>query len=120
MFFSCRIKDSPKILSVCGRGHRRHFRRQGCQYLVWRRSRERARWPGPKIRRRASGSDRAEFLVRGKTKGSGPVEFHLIYKSRLKPENLRAYLPQSGRPVDPVRDLYCLMPTILLDYVAPP
>jgi hypothetical protein len=66
------------------------------------------------------GNDRVEFLVRGKAKGGGPVEFRLTYKLRMKAENLLAYLPQSGQPVEPVRDLQCLMPAILLDYVETP
>jgi hypothetical protein len=66
------------------------------------------------------GNDRTEFLVRGKAKGGGPVEFRLIYKLRMKPDNLRVYLPQSGQTVEPVRDLQCLMPWILLDFVETP
>jgi hypothetical protein len=66
------------------------------------------------------GNDYAKFIVRGKAKGGEAVEFTLIYKLRVTPEKLRAYLPQPGPPLLSVPDTYCLISTILLDYVSAP
>lgn len=66
------------------------------------------------------GTDHAKFVVRGKAKGGEAVEFTLIYKLRVTPEKLRAYLPQPGPPMLSVPDTYCLISTILLDYVESP
>jgi hypothetical protein len=65
------------------------------------------------------GNDRVEFEVQGKEKTGDAVEFHLFYKLRMEPESLRVYLPRPGSPVHPVRDMYCLIPSILLNYVEP-
>lgn len=66
------------------------------------------------------GNDHAKFAVRAKAKGGEAVEFNLTYKLRVTPEKLRAYLPQPGPPLLSVPDTYCLMSTILLDYVEAP
>jgi hypothetical protein len=66
------------------------------------------------------GNDRAEFVVRGKSKKGEAVEFRLIYKLRVTPEKARAYLPQPDPPLLSVSKTYCPVPTILLDFVGRP
>lgn len=66
------------------------------------------------------GNDRAEFNVRGKAKAGQAVEFRLVYKLRVTPEKLRAYLPQPDPPLLSVPETYCSIPAILLDYVGTP
>ena len=66
------------------------------------------------------GNDHAEFLVRGHASTGEAVEFRLRYKLRVTPEKRRAYLEQPDPPLLSVQKTYCLMPTILLDYVATP
>jgi hypothetical protein len=66
------------------------------------------------------GNDHAEFLVRGYAKTGEAVEFRLLYKLRVTPEKRRAYLQQPDPPLLSTQKTYCLMPTILLDYVAKP
>jgi hypothetical protein len=66
------------------------------------------------------GNDRAEFLVRGKTKTGEPVEFRLCYKLRVTPEKHRAYLPQPDPPLLSVWRTYCLIPIMTLDDVRLP
>jgi hypothetical protein len=64
------------------------------------------------------GNDRAEFVVRSRTKSGEAVEFRLIYKLRVTPEKLSAYIPQPDPPLLSVTDTYCSMSAILLDYGA--
>lgn len=64
------------------------------------------------------GNDRAEFLVRGKAKSGDAAEFRLRYKLRVTPEKMRAYIAQPDPPMLSVQGTYCLMPTVLLDYLS--
>jgi hypothetical protein len=63
------------------------------------------------------GDDHAEFAVRGKTKAEQMVEFRFIYRVRVTPEKYAAYIPQPGPPLLSVARTYCVIPTVLLDYV---
>lgn len=63
------------------------------------------------------GNDRAEFLVKGEAKSGEAVEFHLLYKLRVTSEKRSAYIRQPDPPQLSVSRTYCLIPTILLDYV---
>jgi hypothetical protein len=63
------------------------------------------------------GDDHAEFAVRGKTKAGQMVEFRFIYRLRVTPEKYAAYIPQAEPPLLSVQRTYCLIPTVLLDYV---
>jgi hypothetical protein len=64
-----------------------------------------------------AGNDRAEFVVRGTAKTGEAVEFRLIYQLRMEADHLSAYFPRRGLSGQPVRDMYCLIPYFLLDYV---
>jgi hypothetical protein len=64
------------------------------------------------------GNDRAEFLVRGKAKSGDAAEFRLRYKLRVTPEKRRAYIQEPEPPMLSVQRTYCLMPTVLIDYLS--
>jgi hypothetical protein len=63
------------------------------------------------------GDDRAEFAVRGKTKAGQMAAFRLVYRLRVTPKKLAAFIPQPRPPQLSVDRTYCLIPTVLVDYV---